>query len=249
MTDQKKVMIVTGASRGIGAATAVHAAREGYSVCINFLNNEAKAQKVVESIEAEGGKALKMKADVGDPEQVVRLFTSVDEKLGRVDALVNNAGISGRRCKMIEQDTESIMRVLEVNLLGCMLCSREAVKRMAKSFGGSGGGIVNLSSQAAFFGGKLIAPYAASKAAINNFTLALSKEVASEGIRVNAVSPGIIETDQHDLSDPKFRAQITKDIPVGRMGNSEEVAEVIHWLLSKKASYVNGIVLPVSGGK
>lgn len=249
MNSKDRVLLVTGASRGIGAATALLAASRGYAVCVNFIGNEVQAQKIVQQIQSDGGKALAVQADVSDPEAVRRLFDQVEDNLGRLDGLVNNAGISGPRSKLSEMSHEDVQRVLAVNLLGSFYCAQEAVKRMARSSGGNGGGIVNLSSQAAISGGFNISPYAASKAAINNFTVALSKEVGGEGIRVNAVSPGIIATDQNDPSESGLRDKIAREVPLGRAGTPLEVAEVILWLLSEKASYINGSVIPISGGR
>jgi NAD(P)-dependent dehydrogenase (short-subunit alcohol dehydrogenase family) len=245
----RKVLVVTGGGRGIGAGIALLAARLGYAVCVNFQSNASSAENVVSQIISQGGNALAIKADVSDPEEASRLFDLVDEKLGPLVALVNNAGIPGKRGKLTQLDVTTIKRVFEVNLLGTILCSREAIKRMALSSGGIGGGIVNISSQAAFFGGREIIPYAASKAAINNFTLALSKEVAEEGIRVNAISPGIIDTEQQDFSGSRSRDNVIAQIPLNRLGASEDIAEAVLWLLSEKASYITGVVLPVAGGR
>ena len=247
MTTQ--VIVITGGSRGIGKSTALLAARRGYKVCICYENKVSLAENLVEEIKSQGGEALSVQADVSVPEEVKRLFDIAGEKLGPLTALVNNAGISGDREKLVNLDISSIKRVLDVNLLGTILCTQEAVKRMALSEGGKGGGIINISSQVAFFGGQQLIPYAASKAAINNFTLALSKEVADEEIRVNAISPGIIDTDQHDFSASQPGGEVSDQIPLKRLGAPEEVAEAILWLLSKNSSYITGVVLPVAGGR
>jgi len=249
MSLAEKVMIVTGGSGGIGAAVALLAARQGYAVCINYQKNAFGAENVVGQINSQGGKAFSVKADIGVSADIRRLFSVVDEKFGPLTALVNNAGIAGERGKLCAISEKSIKRVLEVNLLGSLLCAQEAVKRMALSNGGSGGGIVNISSQAAFFGGRQIIPYSASKAGINNLTLALSKEVAEEKIRVNAISPGVIDVGRQDFSDSQSKEEIVTQIPLGRLGVPDDVAEAVLWLLSEEASYITGVVLPVAGGR
>jgi NAD(P)-dependent dehydrogenase (short-subunit alcohol dehydrogenase family) len=249
MKAAKKVLIVTGGSRGIGAATSLRAAQIGYSVCINYEKSSKNANQVVREINFKGGKAIAVQADISSAKEVERLFKTTEIELGALSALVNNAGISGPRSKLIDLNISEIKHIFEVNLLGYFYCAKEAIKRMSRSSGGQGGAIVNISSQAAKFGGNGLTPYAASKAAINNFTLSLSREVALEGIRVNAVSPGIIETDQHDFSNEAVLNNIKKKIPVGRLGTPQEVANAILWLLSDKAAYVTGALLPVTGGR
>ena len=249
MKAAKKVLIVTGGSRGIGAATSLRAAQIGYSVCINYEKSSKNANQVVREINSKGGKAIAVQADISSAKEVERLFKTTEIELGALSALVNNAGISGPRSKLIDLNISEIKHIFEVNLLGYFYCAKEAIKRMSRSSGGQGGAIVNISSQAAKFGGNGLTPYAASKAAINNFTLSLSREVALEGIRVNAVSPGIIETDQHDFSNEAVLNNIKKEIPVGRLGTPQEVANAILWLLSDKAAYVTGALLPVTGGR
>ena len=249
MKAAKKVLIVTGGSRGIGAATSLRAAQIGYSVCINYEKSSKNANQVVREINFKGGKAIAVQADISSAKEVERLFKTTEIELGALSALVNNAGISGPRSKLIDLNISEIKHIFEVNLLGYFYCAKEAIKRMSRSSGGQGGAIVNISSQAAKFGGNGLTPYAASKAAINNFTLSLSREVALEGIRVNAVSPGIIETDQHDFSNEAVLNNIKKEIPVGRLGTPQEVANAILWLLSDKAAYVTGALLPVTGGR
>ena len=249
MKAAKKVLIVTGGSRGIGAATSLRAAQIGYSVCINYEKSSKNANQVVREINFKGGKAIAVQADISSAKEVERLFKTTEIELGALSALVNNAGISGSRSKLIDLDISEIKHIFEVNLLGYFYCAKEAIKRMSRSSGGQGGAIVNISSQAAKYGGNGLTPYAASKAAINNFTLSLSREVALEGIRVNAVSPGIIETDQHDFSNEAVLNNKKKEIPVGRLGTPQEVANAILWLLSDKAAYVTGALLPVTGGR
>jgi len=249
MKAAKKVLIVTGGSRGIGAATSLRAAQIGYSVCINYEKSSKNANQVVREINFKGGKAIAVQADISSAKEVERLFKTTEIELGALSALVNNAGISGSRSKLIDLDISEIKHIFEVNLLGYFYCAKEAIKRMSRSSGGQGGAIVNISSQAAKYGGNGLTPYAASKAAINNFTLSLSREVALEGIRVNAVSPGIIETDQHDFSNEAVLNNKKKEIPAGRLGTPQEVANAILWLLSDKAAYVTGALLPVTGGR
>ena len=249
MKAAKKVLIVTGGNRGIGAATSLRAAQIGYSVCINYEKSSKNANQVVREINSNGGKAIAVQADISSAKEVERLFKTTEIELGALSALVNNAGISGSRSKLIDLDISEIKHIFEVNLLGYFYCAKEAIKRMSRSSGGQGGAIVNISSQAAKFGGNGLTPYAASKAAINNFTLSLSREVALEGIRVNAVSPGIIETDQHDFSNEAVLNNKKKEIPAGRLGTPQEVANAILWLLSDKAAYVTGALLPVTGGR
>ena len=249
MKAAKKVLIVTGGSRGIGAATSLRAAQIGYSVCINYEKSSKNANQVVREINFKGGKAIAVQADISSAKEVERLFKTTEIELGALSALVNNAGISGPRSKLIDLNISEIKHIFEVNLLGYFYCAKEAIKRMSRSSGGQGGAIVNISSQAAKYGGNGLTPYAASKAAINNFTLSLSREVALEGIRVNAVSPGIIETDQHDFSNESVLNNKKKEIPVGRLGTPQEVANAILWLLSDKAAYVTGALLPVTGGR
>ena len=249
MKVEKKVLIITGGSRGIGASISIKAAQMGYSVCVNYEKSYKKANQVVEEINSNGGEAIAVQADISSAKEVEHLFTTVETKLGTLSGLVNNAGISGPRTKLIDLEASEMKRVFKVNLFGSFYCAKEAVQRMSLSNGGKGGAIVNISSQAAEFGGNGLSPYAASKAAINNFTIALSREVAIEGIRVNAVSPGIIETDQHDFSDELLFKNIKKEIPLGRLGKPQEVASAVVWLLSDKAAYVTGAVLPVAGGR
>jgi NAD(P)-dependent dehydrogenase (short-subunit alcohol dehydrogenase family) len=241
-----KVMIVTGGGRGIGAATARLAARRGYKVCVNYARDRASAEKLAREIEG-----IAVQADVALEADVVKMFREVDQKLGRLSVLVNNAGIVDRAARVDELSLARIERMLAVNVTGSILCAREAVKRMSTRHGGAGGSIVNLSSIAA----KLGAPgqyvdYAAAKGAIDVFTIGLSKEVGAEGIRVNGVRPGVIKTDIHASGgDPGRAERIGATAPLGRAGEAEEIANAILWLASDEAAYVSGAILDVSGGR
>ncbi|WP_312257157.1 SDR family oxidoreductase [Stutzerimonas nitrititolerans] len=246
-----KVMLITGASRGIGAATARLAAAEGYALCLNFHHRADAAQQLLEELKSTGTQAIAVAADVADEIQVARLFATIDEQFGRLDVLVNNAGMLERQMRLDEMDAARLMRVFAVNVTGSFLCAREAVKRMSTRYGGKGGSIVNVSSIAA----KLGAPneyidYAAAKGAIDSMTLGLAKEVAAEGIRVNAVRPGVIRTEIHASGGEPGRIERVKaSVPMGRGGEAEEVAEAILWLAGEKASYTSGALLDVSGGR
>ena len=241
-----KVLVVTGGSRGIGAATARLAAERGYAVCISYTRNREAAETLARQI-----KAIAVQGDVAAEADVVRLFKTVDEKLGRVSALVNNAGIVDLRSRVEDMSAARIQRMLAVNVTGSFLCAREAVKRMSTRHGGKGGAIVNLSSAAARIGGPGdYVDYAASKGAIDTFTLGLAKEVGGEGIRVNAVRPGVIRTEIHATSgDPGRVERIAGATPLGRAGEAEEVARTVLWLLSDEASYITGAILDVTGGR
>jgi len=243
-----KVMLVTGAGRGIGAATARLAAERGYSVCVNYLRDRDSAERLVKEL---GKKTLAVAGDVSSEPDVIRLFDTVDRSLGRITALVNNAGIVDVRARVEAMTLERLQRMFAVNVIGSFLCAREAVKRMSLRRGGAGGAIVNLSSAAARLGspGDYV-DYAASKAAIDTFTLGLAKEVGGEGIRVNAVRPGVIRTEIHAASgDPGRLERIGASAPLARPGEPEEVARVILWLLSDEASYMTGALVDVSGGR
>jgi NAD(P)-dependent dehydrogenase (short-subunit alcohol dehydrogenase family) len=247
----EKILLVTGASRGIGAAVARRAAREGYRVAINYRSDVAAAEQVAAEIEKAGSKALLVKADVSRADEIKRLFEEVDQNLGWLTHLVNNAGIVGRSSRLEAADPAMIREVIDLNVTGAILVAREAVKRMSKVNGGEGGAIVNLSSAAATLGSPgEFTWYAASKGAIDSFTIGLARELAKEGVRVNAVSPGLIETDIHASGgEPGRVARLSPMIPMGRAGSADEVAETILWLLSDKASYVTGANIRVAGGR
>lgn len=246
-----KILIVTGGSRGIGAATAKLAAAQGYQVCVNYLTNQQAADAVVADIRSAGGTAVAMQADLAVEAEIVELFQRVDQKLGPVTALVNNAGILEQQSSLLGMDERRLQRVFATNVVGPMLCAREAVKRMSTKLGGKGGAIVNVSSAAARLGaaGEYI-DYAASKGALDTFTIGLSKEVAEQGIRVNSVRPGFIYTDIHASGGEPGRVDRVKDsIPMKRGGQPEEVAQAILWLLSEQASYATGTFIDLAGGR
>lgn len=248
---EEKILLVTGGSRGIGAATARAAGREGYRVIVNYVSDEKSAQHVIADIEKAGGKAEAIRADMGQEKDISGLFETVQKKFGRLTHLVNNAGIIGRASSLVDADPATLRTVIDVNVTGAILVAREAIKQMSTARGGNGGAIVNLSSMAASLG----APseytwYAASKGAIDSLTIGLAREVAKEGIRVNAVSPGLIATDIHAAGgQPDRLDRLAHLTPIGRAGTAEEVASAILWLLSDQASYVTGANVRVSGGR
>jgi NAD(P)-dependent dehydrogenase (short-subunit alcohol dehydrogenase family) len=244
-------LIVTGASRGIGAAVAALAGRRGYAVAVNFATGKAEAARTADEIVSEGGRAVAIQADVSDEAQIVRMFETAERELGPIKGLVNNAAITGGFARVEDVSSAALARVFAVNVSGVILCSREAVRRMSTHRGGSGGAIVNISSRAAHTGspGEWV-HYAASKGAIDSFTIGLAREVAMEGIRVNAVAPGLIETGLHAANGEPGRLQrLMPTIPMQRAGTPSEVAEGVLWLLSPAASYTTGTILELGGGR
>jgi NAD(P)-dependent dehydrogenase (short-subunit alcohol dehydrogenase family) len=244
-------LIVTGGSRGIGAAVALAAADSGHSVAVNYVQNEVAANKLVEQIRARGGMACAIRADVGQESDILHLFRRAEEQLGPIRALVNNAGITGGFARVDEVESIMLERLIAINVIGPILCAREAVKKMSTRYGNKGGAIVNLTSLASRTGGSgEWVHYAATKGAMNSFTIGLAREVAAEGIRVNAVSPGLIETDIHSAAGESGRLErLTPGIPMRRAGLPEEVAAGVLWLLSPAASYVTGTILEIGGGR
>lgn len=245
------IVLITGGSRGIGAATALLAAQQGYAVAVNYTANEAAANGIVQQIRASGGQAIAVQADVAQEAQMLAMFATIDTQLGRLTALVNNAGVVDVAARVDEMSVARLKRMFDINVVGSIVCAREAVKRMSPRHGGAGGAIVNVSSVAARLGGAgQYVDYAASKGAIESFTVGLAKEVIQENIRVNAVQPGIIETEIHASGGQPGRVQqMAPLLPMQRAGTAQEVAQAIMWLLSDAASYTTGTLLDVSGGR
>ena len=250
-SDRARTVLVTGGSRGIGAAVAWRCAQQGWAVAVNYSSDRGAAERVVERILAAGGNALALQADVSDEAQVLHVFETIDREMPPLQALVNNAGVIDQTGRVDEISMERLQRMFAINVYGSFICAREAVKRMSTRHGGRGGAIVNLSSAAARLGapGQYV-DYAAAKGAIDVFTLGLAKEVATEGIRVNAVRPGIIETEIHASGGHPDRArEMAPTVPMQRAGSADEVAEAIVWLLSDGSSYTTGAVIDVTGGR
>ncbi len=245
------IALITGSGRGIGAASALLAAKRGWAVCVNYLNKADRAEAVVAEIRAGGGKAIAVQADTANEADVIRLFEQVDRDLGRLTSLVNNAGVTGRAGRLETFDAATLRRILDVNVVGTLLCTQQAVKRMSTKQGGAGGTIVNVSSIAAQLGGaNQWIPYAAAKGAVNSITTGSAKEFAAEGIRVNAIMPGLIDTEIHIEAGVGDRLQkVIPQVPMGRIGTAAECAEAIVWLMSGEAAYMTGANLLISGGR
>lgn len=246
-----KVLLITGGSRGIGAATALLAAQQGWAVGVNYSSHSKAADQVVQQIISQGGRAMAVQADVANEGQVLAMFDQVQSQLGRITGLVNNAGVVDAPSRVDEMSLERWRRMIDINIVGSFLCAREAVRRMSTRHGGSGGAIVNLSSVAAVLGapGQYV-DYAATKGAIDTFTVGLAREVATEGIRVNGVRPGVIDTEIHASGGQPDRAQqLAPTIPMKRPGTAKEIANAIVWLLSDEASYTTGSILDITGGR
>lgn len=251
MSEAQKVLLVTGGSRGIGAAVCRLGAKAGYRVAVNYASNKAAADALVGEIKAAGGDAFAVKGDVGGEADIISIFEAVDRTFGRLDAFVNNAGIVDAKARVDEMSAARLERMMRINVVGSILCAREAVKRMSTRHGGKGGAIVNISSVAAVLGAPdNYVDYAASKGAIDTFTIGLAREVALEGIRVNAVRPGIIDTDIHASGGQPDRVALIQDtLPMKRAGTADEVAGAVLYLLSDAASYTTGAILNISGGR
>ena len=246
-----KTLLITGGASGIGAATAHLAAQRGYKVAINYRSRDAQAKAIVADIEARGGRAIALPGDMAREADILRLFEETEQALGPITHLVNSAGINGRRGRVDEYDASVLSNLFATNVIGLMLCCREAAKRMSTKHGGKGGAIVNVSSMAATLGGRLgSSAYAASKGAVDAFTKGFAREVASEGIRVNSLRPGMVlsEMTEARLKEPEFRAHIEASIPMRRVGRSDEMAEAILWFLSDEASFVTGAMLDAAAG-
>jgi NAD(P)-dependent dehydrogenase (short-subunit alcohol dehydrogenase family) len=246
-----KVMIVTGGSRGIGAATVQLAAEAGYAICFSYGASEEAARKVAADAERAGAKIVAVQADMGTEEGILKLFKASDDAFGRLDVLINNAGITGKVGRVADLSADELRKVLDINVFGYFIAAREAVKRMSTKLGGNGGTIVNLSSRAAALGSpNEFVQYAASKGATDSMTIGLARELGAEGIRVNAVRPGLIDTEIHALAGAPDRVErFMSGVPMGRSGSALEVAQTIMWLASEGSSYVSGALLDVSGGR
>lgn len=246
-----KIMLITGGSRGIGAATALLAAANGYAIALNYIKNKTAADNVVSEIKSGGGNAVAIQADIAVEAEVVRLFEEVDKQFGTLDCLVNNAGILEKQMRVEDMTADRLNRIFAANITGQIICAREAIKRMSTKYGGKGGTIINVSSIAARLGSPdEYVDYAASKGAIDTFTIGLSKEIAVEGIRVNAVRPGLIYTDIHaDGGEPGRVDRVKSSLPMKRGGQPEEIAEAILWLASDKSSYATGSFIDLGGGR
>ncbi|NBV06461.1 MAG: SDR family oxidoreductase [Proteobacteria bacterium] len=243
---KNKIALVTGASRGVGAATALLLAENGYSIAVNFLKNQKQAAEIVAKAKSFGVSAIEVQANLGDEQEIIKMFKKIDAELGAVTALVNNGGISGGKKSIEEIDFKYLQEVYSINVFGTFICCREAINRMKKN---GGGAIVNVSSLAAKTAGFQMSAYSSSKAAINNFTIGLSREAAELNIRINAVALGVIDTDTHVGISQERLIHLNNSVPLKRMGTSSEAAEAIFWLLSEKSSYVTGSILEVTGGK
>lgn len=251
MMTHERVLLVTGGSRGIGAAVALKAAEQGWSVLINYVSNAQAAEAVAAKIRSLGGTAEIVQGDTGSEDGIAAIFRAVDERFGRLDGLVNNAGVVDQTARVDEMSRERLDRMFAINVVGKIRCASEAVKRMSTRHGGQGGSIVNLSSMAAVLGspGQYV-DYAAAKGAVDTFTVGLAREVAAEGVRVNAIRPGIIDTDIHASGGLPDRAKdLAPSVPMQRAGTADEVAEAVLYLLSPQASYVTGTIMNVSGGR
>jgi NAD(P)-dependent dehydrogenase (short-subunit alcohol dehydrogenase family) len=246
-----KIMLVTGAGRGIGAAVARLAGIRGYDVCVNYAHSQGPAEAIASEIRSKGQRAIAVRADVSRDDDVKRLFVEIDRQLGRLDVLVNNAGIIGRQCRADEMDAALLEQVFAANTFSVFYCNREALRRMSTKHGGRGGAIVTISSVAARHGGlPMETPYAASKGALDSLTVGLAKEVGMEGVRVNAIRPGMIVTEIHEAHGGQATIDaVAPTVPIGRAGSPDEIAEAALWLASDAASYVHGAVIEVSGGR
>lgn len=243
--NKSKIALITGASRGIGAATALLFAENGYDVVINFLKNRDKAEEVVKKAKSFGVRAIAIQADLEKEDEIVKMFSKIDEELGEISVLVNNGGMIGEKKAVAEIDFQYLQKVYSANVFGTFICCREALKRMKKN----GGAIINLSSLSAKYAGFEMSAYASSKAAINNFTVGFAREAAQFGVRVNAVAPGVIDTDAHKKDSEERILHLQNSIPLKRIGKAKEVAEAIFWLSQESSSYVTGSILEITGGK